>query len=77
MTSRPGNVSELSDSGLDLLYLIDKQAPELGITEPELAQGLAEAFERISHGPCRFCGETDELRYGGCFDCVIGDVADD
>ena len=65
--------AELSDEGLDLLYLIDKQAPDLGITEPELVEGLAEAFIRIGHGPCRFCGETKELRFGGCFDCVIGD----
>lgn len=47
--------------------------------------GTPEAFEqagiptptRVSNGPCIFCGEVKELRYGGCFSCVIEAEGDD
>lgn len=77
-------MSELSDDGLDLLYTIDRIMPDMGLTEPELVESLMEAAERIdpTGTPCKFCGKICgdelpggfivELRYGGCFDCVMG-----
>ena len=41
------------------------------LTPQELAELFAEAFNVISHGACRVCGETNELRHGICFDCVM------
>ncbi len=46
------------------------------VTPDELDTALLEAHERISGGPCKFCGigdEDTELRYGMCFTCFMKD----
>lgn len=60
----------LSTDGFSLRTAIAEAGIEL--TPDELEDGLIEAEQRIGHGECNFCGEVAELRYGGCFECVIG-----
>lgn len=52
------------------------QLAEAGIevTPDQLVEAIEEAAGRIGYGQCVHCGRADqELRYGWCFDCVIGD----
>jgi hypothetical protein len=54
-------------------YRLRESIAEAGveITPDELADGIDDAINRISGGPCSVCGETKECRYGMCFDCCF------
>ena len=68
------NGDMLSKKGYQLRNAIAEAGFE--VTPAELDEALMEAHERISGGPCRFCGKGDdntELRFGMCFDCFKKD----
>ncbi len=59
----------LTGDGYELTFRLN----EIGVdvTPDEVADGLEEAAQRITGGPCKGCGVEDEdLRFGWCFDCV-------
>jgi len=66
--------SPLSSDGEMLRQLLAERGMEF--TPDEVAESWVEAVERNTPPPdgrCVFCGKkTNDLRCGGCFDCVVG-----
>ena len=63
------NWPRLRAEGYELTFRLNDIGVD--VTPDEIADGLEEAAQRITGGPCKGCGTTDEdLRYGWCFDCV-------
>ena len=60
-------VFSLNDAGIDVI-------------PNDVADGLEEASQRITGGPCKGCGVDGDMRFGYCFDCATkaagGDDAD-
>ncbi len=60
----------LTAEGYQILFAFN-DAAGVDVTPDEFADGLEEAEERITGGPCRGCGRLDgDFRYGWCYECA-------